>query len=77
MSAASDGNYKRLKSYFPKYKDIINDVDKDGQNVMVHLIDGKGDFWDKKKMIELLIKNGFDIYFEIKLNTITITFYDL
>jgi hypothetical protein len=77
MDAALEGNWKRFKNLLPDYKEFINVIHNDNgekKNMMISVIDGLGDTWDKKKMIVALIENGVDVFFE---NENGETFYDI
>ena len=72
MGAAAEGNWKRFKFLLPDYKDKINDVltihldngSDATENILSFVVTGKGDLWEKKKMIASLIENGVDVSFE-------------
>jgi len=78
MGAAMSGNWKRFKDKLPKYIEHINDIHIDDLNhkntTLTHVVTGIGDLWEKRKMIEELIENGADPYFEDESYN---SFYDL
>lgn len=72
------GNWKRFKDKLPEYIEHINDIHIDDLNhkntTLTHVVTGIGDLWEKRKMIEELIENGADPYFEDESYN---SFYDL
>jgi len=70
MSSAHEGNWTRFKDLLNNYDinsvhtDYNDDNTPSKSNVLFSVIYGKGDLWEKKKMISALIEKGIDIYFE-------------
>jgi hypothetical protein len=72
MDAAYDGNWNRFKELLPKFIKQINDIHtiyldsgvEEYMNVLLYVVCGKGDNWEKKKMISALIENNVDVHFE-------------
>lgn len=65
MSAASEGDWKKFKYRFPDYIKNINDVSNDDKStVLMYVVNGDGDLWEKKKMLSLLFDNNVDLTFK-------------
>lgn len=67
VGSAEEGNWRRFKKLLPEYRKNINDIQiynvQRTSNILISVIKGDGDLWEKKKMITALIHDGVDPYF--------------
>lgn len=83
MGAADEGNWNRFKNLFPKYKKYINDISYHYHNskisssstLLMHIVLGNGDLWEKKKMLKITL-NDQNVNYHYK-NEKGKNFYDL